>query len=171
MSTENNRVDTLVKHISRVFHVVEEDLEEDLRNRRPAHLLFMTVNRQYRKFTHSQQPIRRLLKGQFRKNKQLQIFNVLNLFYYQEINQIGITSFIAFSLSCGFENKQLLLLALLWLVSKETAVWRRWESETPKFGIKRVDDRGSNCHREELKETHVSRVSVSPSSERILKLT
>ena len=41
-------------------------------------------------------------------------------------------------------KKQFLLLVLLWLVSKETAVWRRWESETPKFGIKRVDDRGSN---------------------------
>ena len=58
MSTENNIVHTLAKHISRVFHVVEEDLVEDLRNRRPAHPLFMTVNTQYRKFTHSQQPIR-----------------------------------------------------------------------------------------------------------------
>ena len=63
MSTENNRVHTLVKHISRVCHIVEEDLVEVRRNRLPAHPLFMTVNRQYRKFTHSQQPIRRVLKG------------------------------------------------------------------------------------------------------------
>ena len=63
MSTENNRVHTLLKHISRVFHLVEEDLVEDLRNRRPAHFLVMTVNRQYRKFTNSQQTIRRMLKG------------------------------------------------------------------------------------------------------------
>ena len=50
----------LVKHISRVFQLVDEDLVKDLRNRRSAHLL---VNRGYRKFTHSQQPIRRVLKG------------------------------------------------------------------------------------------------------------
>ena len=63
MSTENNRVHTLLKYISRVFHIVEEDLVEVPRNRLPAHPLFMTVNIQYRKFTHSQPPIRRVLKG------------------------------------------------------------------------------------------------------------
>ena len=46
----------------------------------------------------------------------------------------------------------LLLLLLLWLVSKETAVWRWWESETTKFGIKRVDHRGSNFHSHEIKK-------------------
>ena len=50
------------------------------------------------------------------------------------------TPFISFSLSLEFVNKQLLLLLLLQLVSKEIAVWRRWESETPKFGIRRVDE-------------------------------
>ena len=55
------------------------------------------------------------------------------------------TPLISFSLSYEFVNKQLLLLLLLLLllhrlVSKEIAVWRRWESETPKFGIKRVDE-------------------------------
>ena len=29
----------------------------------------------------------------------------------------------------------------------------QWESETPKFGIKRVDDRGSNFHSQEIKKT------------------
>ena len=32
MGTENNRVHTLAKFISRVFHLIEEDLVEDLRN-------------------------------------------------------------------------------------------------------------------------------------------
>ena len=60
------------------------------------------------------------------------------------------TPFISFSLSYEFVNKQLLLLLslllllllllLLQLVSKEIAVWRRWESETSKFGIRRVDE-------------------------------
>ena len=73
----------------------------------------------------------------------------------------------SFSLSCGFVNKQLLLLVLRWLVSKETAVWRWWENETPKFGIKRVDDRGSHFHSQQIKKLS----SVSPSSELMLKLT
>ena len=34
----------------------------------------------------------------------------------------------------------------------EISVWRWWESETPKFGIKRVDDRGSNFHSQEIKK-------------------
>ena len=39
-----------------------------------------------------------------------------------------------------------------WLVSNETAaVWRWLESETPRFGIKRVDDRGSNFHSQEIR--------------------
>ena len=42
-------------------------------------------------------------------------------------------------------NEQLLLLLLLLLFLfereglKEIAVWGRWESETPKFGIRRVE--------------------------------
>ena len=63
MSAENNRIHNLVKHICRVFNFVEEGLVEDLRNCRPAHLLVMTVNRQYRKFTNSQQTLRRVLTG------------------------------------------------------------------------------------------------------------
>ena len=60
MSTENNRLYALAKLISRVFHLVEEDLVEELRNRRPSHLLVMT---EYRKITNSLQTILRVMKG------------------------------------------------------------------------------------------------------------
>ena len=60
MSTENNRLYALAKLISRVFHLVEEDLVEELRKRRPSHLLVMT---EYRKITNSLQTILRVMKG------------------------------------------------------------------------------------------------------------
>ena len=63
MSTENSRLYALAKVISRVFHLVEEDLVEELRNRRPSHLLVMTVDRKYRKITNSLQTILRVMKG------------------------------------------------------------------------------------------------------------
>ena len=63
MSTENNRLYALAKLISRVFHLVEEDLVEELRNRRPSHLLGITIDRQYRKITNSLQTILRVMKG------------------------------------------------------------------------------------------------------------
>ena len=92
------------------------------------------------------------------------------------------TSLIFFSFSYEFVNKQiqiqlllllllsLLILLFLRLVSKETAEWRRWESETPKFGIKRVDDRGSIFQSQQIKKM-TCRATEPFSSERILKLT